>query len=60
MMACTNLWILYTLAVIAVPTLAQFDFNPYELFGCFDKDSDQFASIDTGVFIGQLTLQKMR
>ena len=57
-MACINLWILYILAVIAAPTVAQFEFKPYELFGCFDKDSNQFASIDTGVFIGQLTLQK--
>ena len=60
MMACSNLWILYILAVIAVPTMAQFDFNPYELFGCFDKDSDQFGAINTGTFSGSLTLKKCR
>ena len=59
-MEYVNLWIPYTLALIAIPTVAQFEFNPYELFGCFDKDSNQFASIDTGVFVGRLTLQTCR
>ena len=60
MMACTNLWILYILAVIDVPTKAQFDFNPYELFGCFDKDSAQFGPINIVTFSGSLTLPKCR
>ena len=59
-MEYVNLWIPYTLALIAIPTVAQFEFNPYKRFGCFDKDSNQFASIDTGVFVGRLTLQTCR
>ena len=59
-MVCTNLWLLYILALIAVPTFSQFDFNPSEPFGCFYKVSDQFGAINTGTFSGQLTLQKCR
>ena len=51
---------LYILALIAVPTVVQFEFNPYEHFGCFDKDSDQFGNINTGIFSGSLTLRKCR
>ena len=59
-MESIHLWKLYILALIAVPTVAQFEFNPYELFGCFDKASDKLATVNRGVFSGPLTLQKCR
>ena len=59
-MESVNLWRLYILALIAVPTVAQFEFNPYELFGCFEKASDKLVAVNRGVFSGPLTLQKCR
>ena len=59
-MESVNLWKLYILALIAVPTVAQFEFNPYELFGCIDKASDKLVTVNRGVFSGPLTLQKCR
>ena len=58
MMEFVNLWKLYISALIAIPTVAQFDFHPYELFGCFDRNSAQLGPINTVTFSGSLTLGK--
>ena len=56
----TNIWILHTLVLIAVPAVAQFDFNPYKLFGCFDKASHALSSTNSEPVSGSLTLEKCR